>query len=70
MSAAALGEWNLAKDMHLYIVSAILWGGFVFVKTERLRSRPWRIFAWAMFLFSVAALIVALLDATGLLGRL
>jgi hypothetical protein len=56
--------------MHLYIVSAILWGGIVFVKTERLRSRPWRIFAWAMFLFSVAALIVALLDATGLLGRL
>ena len=56
--------------MFLYIVSAILWGGVVFVKIERLRSRPWRIFAWAMFLFSVAGVVVALLDATGLLSRL
>jgi hypothetical protein len=60
----------MAKDMFLYIVSAILWGGVVFVKIERLRSRPWRIFAWAMFLFSVAGVVVALLDATGLLSRL
>jgi hypothetical protein len=56
--------------MFLYIVSAILWGGVVFVKIERLRSRPWRSFAWAMFLLSVAGVVVALLDATGLLSRL
>jgi hypothetical protein len=60
----------MAKDMFLYIVSSILWGGIVFVKIEKFRSRPWRIFAWAMFLFSVAGIFVALLDATGLLGRL
>lgn len=56
--------------MFLYIASAILWGLLVFVKLERFRSRPWRIFSWAMFLLSVAGVVVALLDATGLPSRL
>lgn len=60
----------MARDMLLYIMSAILWGGMVFVKFDRFRSRPWRILSWVMFLFSVAGVVVALLDATGLLSRL
>jgi hypothetical protein len=51
-------------------MSAILWGGMVFVKFDRFRSRPWRIFSWVMFLFSVSGVVVALLDASGLLSRL
>lgn len=60
----------MARDMLLYIMSAILWGGMVFVKFDRFRSKPWRIFCWVMFLFSVSGVIVALLDAAGLLSRL
>ena len=60
----------MARDMLLYIMSAILWGGMVFVKFDRFRSRPWRIFSWVMFLVSVSGVVVALLDASGLLSRL
>ena len=60
----------MVRDMLLYIMSAIVWGAMVFVKFDRFRSRPWRIFSWMMFLFSIAGVVVALLDATGLLSPL
>jgi hypothetical protein len=47
-----------------------VWGAMVFVKFDRFRSKPWRIFSWMMFLFSIAGVVVALLDATGLLSPL
>jgi hypothetical protein len=50
--------------------SAFMWAVIVFVRFDRHRSRPWRIFAWAMFLLSIAAVIVAILDKAGVLGRL
>jgi hypothetical protein len=60
----------MARDILLYIMSAIVWGVMVFVKFDRFRSRPWRIFSWVAFLLSIAGVVVALLDAIGLLSPL
>jgi hypothetical protein len=47
-----------------------MWAVVVFVRFDRFRSRPWRIFSWTMFLLSVMAVVVAVLEKSGVLGRL
>jgi hypothetical protein len=61
---------TLAGQLSWFMFSAFMWAVIVFVRFDRHRSRPWRIFAWAMFLLSIAAVIVAILDKAGVLGRL
>jgi hypothetical protein len=50
--------------------STFMWALVVFVRFDRYRSRPWRIFSWTMLLLSIAAVIVAMLEKAGVLGRL
>ena len=64
------GGTILASQLSLFLVSAFMWAVVVFVRFDRFRSRPWRIFSWTMFLLSVVAVVVAVLEKSGVLGRL
>lgn len=61
---------TLASQLSWFMFSTFMWALVVFVRFDRYRSRPWRIFSWTMLLLSIAAVIVAMLEKAGVLGRL
>lgn len=58
----------MAAQLSWFMFSAFIWAVMVFVRFDRYRSRPWRIFSWTMLLLSIVAVVVAILEKGGALG--
>lgn len=58
----------MASQLSWFMFSAFIWAVMVFVRFDRYRSRPWRIFSWTMLLLSIVAVVVAILEKVGALG--